>query len=203
MAIYGSSNFIMVFSRWNIKESTMDHSCEKFQVASTPRTPVAPGRPPGSAGAGRGPWTPVHICGSTWPRMLKFRRYVRFHLRPAPRVEWSHNNTPEPCGSMWTDPVHRWSNGALPEVGEGRGWSQNLRNPKDTIVLNGHFHNPKPKKIIPKKRVFWLAVPSSRPSLKVFLEVGKVAVSIKSCPKDIGTLKKNFSQKDQVLHIKN
>ena len=52
----------------------------------------------------------------------------------------------------------------LPEVGEGRGWSQNLRIPKDTIVLNGHFHNLKPKKIIPKKPVYSVAVPSSRSS---------------------------------------
>ena len=38
----------------------------------------------------------------------------------------------------------------LPEVGEGRGWSQNLRNPKDTIVLEGQSHNLKPRRIIPK-----------------------------------------------------
>ena len=48
----------------------------------------------------------------------------------------------------------RRSDGAFPEVGQGRGWSQSLRNPKDTTVLDSHFHNLKAKKFI-QKNVFF------------------------------------------------
>ena len=45
-------------------------------------------------------------------------------------------------------------------------------------------------------------IPSSGPSMEDFLEVKKVATGLKSCPKDIGTLKKKFSVLVQGLLIK-
>ena len=70
--------------------------------------------------------------------------------------------------SLNIPPIFKKVNGALLEVGEGCDRSQNLRNFKDKIVLGARFHIVSPKKIKSKKPVFFLAVPSSRASLKVF-----------------------------------